>query len=436
MHSGFSPILVRARIARLCILGLAATLGLSGTMSATFAQEPTHTDHTTERAVQQRLATDPSLQKVDAQVRDGVATLTGEVERTPQRQVAQEKAESVPSVEKVDNQIGLDPQLSVRFADAFEQMQGKLVKLVANLPLLLIAVLIIALAFWLGGVVSRRLRVLRRLEGNNPYMEGLVRNVVRGLIALGGIVLALDLLGATSLVGAVLGSAGVVGLVLGFAFKDIAENYIAGILLSIRRPFNPGDYVRIDTHEGKISTLNSRTTVLMTLEGTHLQLPNSLVFKSVLLNFTRNPNRRFQFVTNVDVATSWSEAMDIGIATMADIDGVLADPAPSAWINGLSDTGAEIQFMGWVNQRQHDLSKTRSEAMRLVRRALRKSGIRPPSVSQKLAITRLADIPLPDQDPSYGESRTQRDMSVDQDIDNQMQRSAPEPDMLTGQPTS
>ena len=82
------------------------------------------------------------------------------------------------------------------------------------------------------------------------------------MITLIGILIALDLLGASSLVGAVLGSAGVIGLVLGFAFKDIAENYIAGILLSLRRPFAPGDHVVVDrVHEGKVVALTSRTTL-------------------------------------------------------------------------------------------------------------------------------------------------------------------------------
>src|SRR5690606_6551142 len=97
------------------------------------------------------------------------------------------------------------------------------------------------------------------------------------------VVLALDLVGWTAAAGAVLGSAGVVGLVLGFAFKDIAENYIAGVLLSLRRPFAPGDHVRIDAHEGKIVALTSRATMMMTLDGNELRLPNALVFKAVIM---------------------------------------------------------------------------------------------------------------------------------------------------------
>src|SRR5690606_23982206 len=131
-------------------------------------------------------------------------------------------------------------QVRGRFDFTFDRVLARLAELVANLPLLLAAILIVALSAWVGGFASRRLHLLR-LRTHNPYMNGLIRNVVRTVIVLCGVLVALDLLNATALVTAVLGSAGVIGLVLGFAFKDIAENYIAGILLSLRQPFSPGD---------------------------------------------------------------------------------------------------------------------------------------------------------------------------------------------------
>src|SRR5690606_36358353 len=152
---------------------------------------------------------------------------------------------------------------------------------------------------WLGSLLSRNLLTLK-LRIENPYMEGLIRRSVRVIVLLVGVLLALNLLGLSSLVGAVLGSAGVVGLALGFAFKDIAENYIAGVLLSVRKPFSPGELIRVEGHEGKVVALTSRTTILMTLDGNQLQLPNALVFKSVLLNYSQNPRRRFDFTVSID----------------------------------------------------------------------------------------------------------------------------------------
>ncbi len=307
------------------------------------------------------------------------------------------------------------PDLANRFLVALDQVQAKLVKLVASAPLLLVAIGIVLVSLWLGGFISRRMRVVTRLSRSNPYMDGLLRNMIKFLVVLAGVLVALDLLGAASLVGAVLGSAGVVGLVLGFAFKDIAENYIAGILLSLRQPFSPGDSVRIDTHEGKVVALTSRVTVLMTADGNHLQLPNGMVFKSVLLNYSRNPKRRFEFETGVDGQASWNRAMEIGVATLASLEGVLAEPPPAALIRSLSNDGATLSFQGWIDQGRNDIARTRSEAMRRVRKALRDAAIMPPEAVQKVVLLR-ADTDARDAD----ESDAPRDTSVDHALDAQV----------------
>jgi len=305
--------------------------------------------------------------------------------------------------------------LAERFTTALEQVQDKLLHLVASIPLLLVALLIVLFASWLGGVVSRRMRIVKRISSSNPYMEGLLRSTVRTVIVLAGVVVALDLLNATSLVGAVLGSAGVIGLVLGFGFKDIAENYIAGVLLSLRKPFSPGDTVRIDSFEGKVVALTARATILMTVDGNHLQLPNSMVFKSVLLNYSRNPKRRFDFETSIDNRASWHAAMETGIAAIATVEGVLTEPAPSALIRTLSNDGATLQFAGWIDQGRNDLARTRSEAMRRVRRSLREAGIVPPETVQKVVLLRN------DVDAAQAaETERPRDTSVDRTLDAQV----------------
>ncbi len=307
--------------------------------------------------------------------------------------------------------------LSERFQGAFDQMQDKLLHLLANAPLLLVAILIVFASIWLGGRLGRHMRVVRRISRSNPYMEGLLRNTVQILIGLAGVLVALDLLGATSLLGAVLGSAGVVGLVLGFAFKNIAENYVAGVLLSIRRPFSPGDSVRIDVYEGKVIALNSRATVLMTAEGSHLQLPNALVFNSVLLNYSRNPLRRFDFELTVGHGAALHVALDSGIAAIADIAGVLPDPLPNGCVLSLDNDGIRLHFTGWIDQARNDPTRTRSEAMRRVRRALRYAGI-PTSEARSRVVLVRSDAPseLP------VESGRIRDTSVDRSLDAQVGR--------------
>jgi len=327
---------------------------------------------------------------------------------------------SAPPAPSREPPADMDVDVRERFDFTFGRIAERFAELLAKTPLLLAALLIVALASWLGGIVSRRLHLLR-LRTDNPYMDTLIRRVVRALIVLFGVVVALDLLNATALVSAVLGSAGVVGLVLGFAFKDIAENYVAGILLSLRKPFSPGDHVKIDDREGKVVALQSRTTLMMTLDGNELQLPNALVFKAVLLNYSRNPRRRFDFTITIDGSQSIRVAHALAIEQITRVQGVLRDPAPSWSVQEFTPGGIVLRFFGWVDQRESDLGKVRSEAIRLVKAVFAQRGIEAPRTTYHILTAR---------DPGAGTGATaghaepahsqDADTSVNRDIDEQL----------------
>ncbi len=376
-------------------------------------------DAATTRRLQDRLTTNQDLREVTASVDDGVAELDGTVLQPAQKAEAGKIATATPGVATVVNNVEVDDSLRAQFLAAWSQMTGKLAGIVAKTPLLVIALLVVMFAGWLGGVLSRNLRLLR-LRTDNPYMDGLFRRTVRVLVTLVGVVLALNLLGQTSLIGAVLGSAGVAGLALGFAFKDIAENYIAGVLLSVRKPFSPGETIRVDSYEGKVVALTSRATILMTLDGNQLQLPNALVFKSVLLNFSQNPKRRFDFKVTIDGSHSIRQAQTLALEAYSGLDGVLDDPAPSWTVVQNAPTGIELQFFGWVDQRASDLGKVRSEAIRLAKAAYARAGIQSPRTIYHVMLSREAEAPArhaPPAEPAHGGPV---DTSVNRDIDDQL----------------
>ncbi len=312
----------------------------------------------------------------------------------------------------------LEADVRERFDLTFDKVAGKFAELLAKTPMLLAALLIVVVASWLGGFVSRRLHWLR-MRTDNPYMDALIRRVIRALITLFGVVIALDLLDATTLVSAVLGSAGVVGLVLGFAFKDIAENYVAGILLSLRKPFSPGDHVKIDDNEGKVVALQSRSTLMMTLDGNELQLPNALVFKAILLNYSRNPRRRFDFTVTVDGSQSIRVSHALAIEQVTRVEGVLSDPAPSWSVQEFTPAGIVLRFFGWIDQRESDLGKVRSEAIRLVKAAFAQRGIEGPRTVYHVLTARDPSVGTPEAHAEPAHSRD-ADTSVNRDIDDQL----------------
>ena len=401
-------------------------------------------DDTLSAQVARRLQQAEGMQDVTVTVSGGVVRLDGNVLDVEDRALAAQIASQQPGVGAVDNQVTLSTRLKDRLDAALDVTIDKLFRLLAALPLLIIALALVAassrLGRWLGKRVERR-----KLQTTNPYINGLARNFVQWAVLIAGILAALNLLGATSLVGAVLGSAGVVGLVLGFAFKDIAENYVAGVLLGLRRPFSPGDSLRIDSHEGKVVALTSRATILMTFDGNRLSLPNALVFKSVVLNFSSNPRRRFDFVIPVDGSASIGSAQETALERIASVDGVLSEPAPSSIINSYDGNVINLQFFGWVDQREHGLGGVRSAAIRAVRNGFFLAGIQPPRSTQYV-------VPMPPPDAGEPSAETTsaaavaldesadtapQDTSINRDIDEQLaheQRAHSTDDLMSANP--
>lgn len=278
-------------------------------------------------------------------------------------------------------------------APVFERLREQAYSLLASLPMLVLAIAVVVAAWMLGGWLSRRALLAQTVARKSLFLRDLIITTVRWAVLLAGVVVALEILDATALVGAVLGTAGVLGVALGFAFKDILENYLAGILMSLRQPFAPRDHVVIDGNEGLVVALNSRATILMTLDGNHLRLPNAMVFRSVTLNYTRNPTRRFGFDIGIGVNDDLVSAQQIGIAEMLKVAGVTATPPPRALITSLGDSNVQMRFQGWVDQRDHDFLQVKSEAIRRVKLALEDAGMDLPEPIYRVQMYEHGDAP-------------------------------------------
>lgn len=280
-------------------------------------------------------------------------------------------------------------RVQFNFDTVLQRLLQEVYDLLAALPVLVVALLVLWVAWMVGSWLARR-TVLDRVSKRNPFLRDLTRTTVRWIVTLLGMLIALEILDATALVGALLGTAGVLGIALGFAFKETLENYLAGILMSLRQPFSPRDHVVIGGNEGIVIALTSRATILMTPDGNHLRLPNALVFRSVMLNYTRNPNRRFEFDVGIGVNEDLVLAQQIGIQVLQALDGVLDNPPPRAFIAALGDSNVQVRYFGWVDQRAHDFLMLKSEAIRQVKTALDQAGLDLPEPIYRVQITERA----------------------------------------------
>ncbi|XUU61702.1 mechanosensitive ion channel domain-containing protein [Erythrobacter sp. HA6-11] len=369
----------------------------------------------------------PAFEAVSVEVSEGVVELAGTVPDNETISRAENIAGRVSGVVTVENSlerdISVEENLSIlgRLTEFFAD-------LVAMLPLIIVAALVAA-AFGAFGYLVAGFSGLWNRIAPNVFLAELIRSAIRFVSVVAGLVIALDMLGAGALLGAVLGGAGVIGIAMGFAMRDTIENYVASLMLSLRQPFRANDHVLIDDREGRVIRLTSRATVLMTLDGNHLRIPNSQVFKAIILNFTRNPQRRFQFALGIDADDDPREAMKLGREVLSGLEFVLDDPAPSARIGNVGDSNIALTFLGWVDQNKADWMKSRSIAIAAVKEALEDAGFALPEPIYRLRFdgrtdplpigrsAKLSETPSEEPKPARGSGPRSHDEDVRPDVE-------------------
>lgn len=248
---------------------------------------------------------------VKVAVNSSVVTLSGDAANTEAEERAVAIATRTNGVVAVQDNIVRTLGVTDNVSPLLVELRNVTTELIRALPLIGAALISLIGIILFGRWLSRRNRLIKRFA-KNPFMVELIANTVKLAFIVIALVVALNIIGATALIGTVLGGAGIIGIALGFGIRDTVENYIASLLLSIRQPFRAEDHVIIDGQEGIVVRLNTRATILMTLDGNHLRIPNAKVFKADILNYSTNPTRRFQFGVGVDSADDPVAAIQMG----------------------------------------------------------------------------------------------------------------------------
>ena len=248
----------------------------------------------------------------------------------------------------------------------------------------MVAVVVIALS-WIFARIT--VYLLRRglLERS---LSQLLREVLARagglLIMLAGLYLVLRIAGLTQLALTVVGGTGLIGLVLGIAFRDITENFLASLFLSLQQPFREGDLVEVASVTGYVQRLTSRTTVLMTLDGNQVQVPNATVFKSTIRNYTSNPNRRDDFIVGIGYDDPIPFAQDVALKVLAEHPAVLGEPEPLVLVDNLGSSTVNLRVYFWLDGSRHSWLKVKSSVIRLTKRAFQEAGISLPDEAREV----------------------------------------------------
>lgn len=318
------------------------------------------------------------------QVRDGVVFLHGRTEREDFRTWAGDVARRIQDVVAVVNQVEVVEPSVWTLEPALAGLRDLWRRLLRAVPLIAFALLVLAVAAGLARLAVAGTHAFLRPRLDKPLLRSVAARGVGLAVLLFGLYVVFHVAGLTSLALTILGGTGVLGLVLGIAFRDITENFLASIFLSLQSPFRAGDLIEIAGTVGFVQRLTTRVTVLMTPDGDHVQIPNATVFKGTIRNYSSNPNRREDFTIGIGYFDSIAEAQEIALGVLAEHPAVLAEPEPWVLVDSLGSATVVLRVYFWLDGTRHNWLTVRSSVIRLVKRAFQSAGISMPDEAREL----------------------------------------------------
>ncbi|WP_372738393.1 mechanosensitive ion channel domain-containing protein [Neptunomonas sp.] len=267
-------------------------------------------------------------------------------------------------------------------------LRGELIRLwysaLKVFPMVVIGLVVLIICFMLARPLTSILMKPFSGENKSQLVQVVLSRAIMLFIMLFGFYFFLNIAGLTQVAVAIISGTGVIGLVVGFAFKDIAENFIASLLLSVQRPFQMGDVIEIIDHKGVVQKMTARATTLIDFDGNHIQIPNATIYTNVIKNWTANPFSRGSFLLGIGYDASIRQSQALAMQLLLQHDAVLTDPEPQVMVESLGPATINLRIYYWVDQRKHSGAKVGSTMMRLIMRELERHGISMPDDSREI----------------------------------------------------
>lgn len=231
---------------------------------------------------------------------------------------------------------------------SFERYYAGIVEKAPEITVGLVALLF----FFFLGILIRKLIVSRlKLKVKDTLLLNFIGRVIFVIFLIIGIVIFLNQIGLGGAAGGLLAGAGVSALILGFAFKDIGENFIAGFFLAFSRPFKIGDIIEVNGLMGNVKAMSFRNSHIRTFDGRDIFIPNSMMIKNPLINYTKDGLMRHEFIVGIDYGDDMAEATKEIMETLSTLKNIAheGELAPFVVIDQFGTSTINLKIFFWIN---------------------------------------------------------------------------------------
>lgn len=268
--------------------------------------------------------------------------------------------------QEIDVTAGLDTVLT--------KVEGWLNGLVRLAPNLIAALMLLVVFYVLARLVGYGVRTTLSRRGR-PALANVGGAMLRWAIMILAFLLAATIVLPSLKPGDLLAGMGIGSVAIGFAFKDILQNLLSGILILLRQPFRIGDQIVVGDYEGTVEDIETRATYIKTYDNRRVIIPNSTIYTGSLLVNTAFDKRRSEYDVGIGCNDDWGTAMELMVKAAGDCEGVLPDPAPEAIPFGIDAYQNTIRLRWWSQPDRASVIHTRGRVIRAVYAALDDAGI-------------------------------------------------------------
>ncbi|MEO6236332.1 MAG: mechanosensitive ion channel family protein [Vicinamibacterales bacterium] len=278
--------------------------------------------------------------------------------------------------------------MNVDLSPALTRARDVVNGLLLALPSLAVGLLVFGAFVLLGfGVKSVVARLTEARLHTHRNAGAAIGRLAHGLVIFVGLLVALSVALPSFKPGDVIQVLGISSVAIGFAFRDILQNFLAGILLLITQPFRIGDQIVAKGHEGTVEEIQTRATFIRTYDGRRVVIPNADLFTDTVVVNTAFAHRRLEYDIGIGYGDDVEQARGLILKTIQSVEGVLSDPAPDVLLMDLAGSSVNLRARWWIAPpRKADALDARDRVLSAIKAALTAAGIDLPFPTQQILL--------------------------------------------------
>ncbi|MBH0083790.1 mechanosensitive ion channel family protein [Salinibacterium sp. SWN167] len=273
------------------------------------------------------------------------------------------------------------------FGDVLDRVQGIFTSLFLALPNVILGVLAFVVFWAISWLVAKLVRSAARRAGQPRGLQVVLSRLVAWSILAFGLLVALTIIFPTITPASLFGTLGVSGVVIGFAFRDIFQNLLSGILILFTRPFRIGDQIVSSDHEGEVIDIQVRATRVRTYDNRVVVIPNSQLYTERVVVNTAFDKRRLSVAVGIGYDDSIADARAAIVDAITALPGIIDDPAPTVLVTSLGDFSVNLEVRFWINPpNRREALEAQDQVLEAIKKALGDAQIEIPFPIQQLKI--------------------------------------------------